>query len=90
MSIEANATIVPVPVTPNLSGSSAEEGKLKLSTEVAIFEPSEKESKEQEPTEKSFATPTDSKAEKGVSADGAALGVEPATSSKRLESRDRR
>jgi hypothetical protein len=75
MSNEANATIVPV--TPNLPGSSAEESKIKLSTEAAIFEPSEKESKEQEPVEKSFATPTDSKAEKGASVDDAALGVEP-------------
>jgi hypothetical protein len=75
MSNEANATVAPV--TPNLPVPSADDGKLILSTEPALFKPSEKESKEQEPTENSFATPMDSKAEKGASVDGAALEVEP-------------
>jgi hypothetical protein len=61
MADEAGATVVPV--TPNLPGPSAEEGISKPSNKVATFEPSEKESKEQEPTEKAFATPVDSKAD---------------------------
>jgi hypothetical protein len=84
MSDEANATVVPV--TPNLPGSSSDEGKRNVSSKAAIFEPSEKESKEQEPTEKAFATPVDSNAEnhlsdekpteKGASVDSAALGLQ--------------
>jgi hypothetical protein len=84
MSDEASATVLPV--TPNLPGPSAEEGNNIPSNKAATFEPSEKESKEQEPTENSYATPVDSKAEdhvsdenpkeKGAPVDGAALGVQ--------------